>query len=400
MKIVPAKVWIPAAIVAGGALLSFIVVTTGPEAPRRSPQRSARLVDVMTLEPRSAQVVVEAMGTVLAAEVVEMRAQVFGAVVEMNPSLVPGGHLKEGETAIRIDPRDYELALVQRRSEVARAEENLKLEQAQQSIARREYELLGEVVSEEDIELILRQPQLQTAIRAQEAASANLEKAELDLERTRLLAPFNASVLEKRVGTGTVVNSNTVLATLVGTDVFWIEVLVPTSELKWITVPGEFGQPGSMVRIRQPAVWGADASREGRVMSLLSSLESMGRLSRILVEVRDPLSLLPGSRDKPALLVESFVEVEILGPTLEAAVVIPRRYIRDGSQVWLVDENGRLRINTLEPLHSGKDEVLVVDGLVPGQRLVTSEIASPVDGMELRVRGSSPRGGNGPEASE
>ena len=270
----------------------------------------------------------------------------------------------------------------------------LKLEQAQQSIAQREYELLGEIVEEEDIELILRQPQLETALRVHEAAEANLEQARLDLERTRLAAPLNAGILEKQIGIGTIVNANTVLATLVGTDVFWVEALVPTRELKWITVPGGPGSAGSSVRIRQSAVWGGEAWRDGRVLSLLSSLEPLGRMSRILVEVEDPLCLRPENKNKPVLLVESFVEVEIMGLTLERAVAVPRRYIHDGSQVWLMDENGRLRISTLQPMYAGKDEVLVTEGLRSGERLVTSEISAPVDGMELRVRGGSPQGGN------
>ena len=127
MKRIPAKVWLPVTIAVAGGGLAFLVAVTGPEAPRRSPQRSARMVEVKTLEARDAQVVVEAMGTVVPAELVEMRAQVFGAVVEMSPSLLPGGFLEAGETLLRIDPRDYELALRQRRSDVARAEEHLKL---------------------------------------------------------------------------------------------------------------------------------------------------------------------------------------------------------------------------------------------------------------------------------
>ena len=111
MKKIPAKIWLPVAIVVGGVGLSFIVAITGPEAPRRSPQRGARMVEVMRLEARAAQVVVEAMGTVVPAEWVELRAQVFGAVVEMSASLLPGGHLKQGDTLLRIDPRDYEFAL-------------------------------------------------------------------------------------------------------------------------------------------------------------------------------------------------------------------------------------------------------------------------------------------------
>ena len=70
------KRWMPLAILLAGVVVVVVVIATGPEAPRRTPQRQARLVEVMPLEVTDAQVVIGAMGTVQPALEVRMQAQV------------------------------------------------------------------------------------------------------------------------------------------------------------------------------------------------------------------------------------------------------------------------------------------------------------------------------------
>ena len=84
------------------------------------------------------------MGTVVPAESVTLQPQVDGEIVFVSDDLEPGGLLSAGDELLRIDPRDYELAVLQRESEVAQAQSTLRLEQGQQSIAKREFELLSE----------------------------------------------------------------------------------------------------------------------------------------------------------------------------------------------------------------------------------------------------------------
>jgi len=394
------KRWMPLAILLAGVVVVAVVVATGPEAPRRAPQRQARLVEVMPLEVTDAQVVIGAMGTVQPALEVRVQAQVGGQVVEVSPSFLPGGLLREGEGLLRIDPREYQFAVRQREGDVARAEQELKLEEGRQDIARREYELLGDVVDEDDAELVLRQPQLETVNAAHDAAWAALEKARLDLERTEVKAPFNAIVEEKLVDPGAVVTPNTPLAVLVGTDACWVEVLLPVGDLAWVLMPGEEGTDGSIVRVRQDAVWEDGVWREGRVLGSLGSLDAQGRMARVLVEVADPFSLRPENAAELALLVDSFVGVEILGRAVSDVVVVDRRYVHDEADVWLMDDDDKLRIRTVEPVYAGEDRVLVAEGLEAGERLVTSHLSAPVEGMPLRVKGGKrPVGADGAEGT-
>ena len=114
---------------------------------------------------------------------------------------------------------------------------------------------------------------------------------------------------------------------------------------------------------------------------------------KVIVEVEDPFSLRRGNADEPALLVGSLVDVEIFGETLEDAVAVDRTYVHDGDTVWLMDDDDKLVIGTIEPAYKGDVQVVVTEGLADGDRLVTSHLAAPVEGMPLRLRGGTPAEG-------
>jgi len=385
------RAWPTVAILLLGLILTIVIATSGPEAPKRPSAEQARLVEVLPLELVDASVIVSAMGTVRPAREVDITAQVVGKVVEMGPALIPGGYAVADEPLLRIDPRDYEFVVRQRQSDLARAEQEWKLESGQQEIAKREYALLETVIDESTSELVLREPQLATARSTLDAARATLQKAELDLQRTTVRAPFNCIVLEKHVDLGTVVNPSSPAAKVVGTDAFWVEVAVPLEKLRWIAIPADAGAEGSVVRIRQPSVQPEGPWREGRVLRLMGDLETEGRMARLLVEVADPYARQPENADAPALLVDAFVEAEIIGRELHDVIRVPRRYLHNSRSVWLRTSEGRLEIRDVVPAYSGEEALLVAEGLEAGEELVTSNISAPVPGMPLRVQGETAR---------
>lgn len=383
------RVWPPVVILLLGLIIAMAIATTGPEAPRRPSMEQARLVEVLPLEVGDARVLVSAMGTVRPAREVNVTAQVTGKVVALGSALIPGGYAVADEPLLRIDPRDYEFVVRQRQSDLARAEQEWKLESGQQEIAQREYELLETVVDQATAELVLRAPQLATARSGLDAARAALQKAELDLQRTFVRAPFNCIVLEKHVDLGAVVNTNTPAAKVVGTNAFWVEVAVAFEKLRWVEIPAGAQEQGSAVRIRQPSVWPADVWRAGRVLRLMGDLETDGRMARLLVEIEDPYARRPENHDAPILLAGAFVEIEITGRELRDVIRVPRRYLHNGRSVWLRTDEGLLEIRDVVALYAGEEELLVAEGLAPGEQLVTSDISTPIPGMPLRVSGES-----------
>ena len=286
------KVALPVAILLGGAGLAFGLIETGPTAERKPPTRQAKLVEVEPVQIGRRTITIEAMGTVQPNREVELRPQVGGQVIWLSDEYVPGGVLAKGDRLLKLDPRDYELVVRQKKAEVAKAESELKIEEGQQSIAKREYELLGKDIAPADSSLVLRRPQLASVEADLATAKAALAQAQLDLARTEVTVPFNAVVQSRDVNLGTQVTSSTTVATLTGTDSFLIEVAVPGRSAQMAEDPPH--RP-----VRRDRGSGSTTRRPGGRMpfatagssALPASWRATGRLAQLLVAVDDPMAL-------------------------------------------------------------------------------------------------------------
>lgn len=384
MKIFSLKVVVPVVLLVLAAAGAFALVETAPKVHKRPRAVIAPRVETKVFARGTNSIRLEVMGTVTAAHKVTLEARVAGEVVSVSPQFVPGGFLPEGAEVLRIDPQDYELALQEMQAEVADAEYSLKVEQGHQNVAAREWNLLKKSAgyTPKDAELALRKPHLAKAEADLVAARAKLCQARLDLERTRVEAPFPAMIEAKSSDVGATVTSQDALADLVGTDEFWVQVSVPVDRLDRIAFPADGESAGAKAMIVCSGDGGTP--REGRVIRLLPSLESEGRMARVLVSVKDPLNLAKRPGVKP-LLLGSYVTVYIDGGELPDSFAIPRNAFRDNGKIWILTDDGSLDIRDVSPDWRNRDVVLVTQGLAPGERLVVSALPAPVQGMKLRT---------------
>ncbi|MCD6365836.1 MAG: efflux RND transporter periplasmic adaptor subunit [Planctomycetes bacterium] len=372
-------------VIAVGFGVSVYWLTHRPKPKRQRPSAKATLVDVAEVTRQTHNVVVHAMGIVVPAREIQLSSQVAGQIIDVSKEFIPGGRFAAGERVLKIEPKDYELKVQQRRSDLAMAQCNLRVEMGRQSVAQREYELLGKEVRDEDKELLLRKPQLAMARAAISSAQANLDQGLLNLGRTEVIAPFNAMVKSRNVTVGSQIGIGTALASLVGTDEYWVQLSIPLDKLRWIDIPNTDGDGGSTVRVYCESGWGPDAFRVGKVKRLMTSLEPQGRMAQLLLVVKDPLGLDSDSPQPLRMLLDSYVRVEIEGRNLEDTVRIDRAALHDGNCVWVMQPGNTLDIRNVDIAWSGNEHVYVSDGLDEGDMLITSDIAAPVQGMSLRT---------------
>ncbi|MBK8814028.1 MAG: efflux RND transporter periplasmic adaptor subunit [Methylococcaceae bacterium] len=369
--------------------LSSYWLTHQPRAERATSKKLAPLVDVIGAETTDHPTTVNAMGNVIAAQSVNLTPRISGMVQWISPDFIEGGLLKEGEVLVELDPTDYKLAIVQSENDLAKARFNLKLEQGQQVIVRREYELLGSELNGQERELVLRKPHLNAAQAALAAAEANLKQAHLNLERTRPVAPFNSIIVSRNANIGawmSAFSTGTPLATLVGIDNFWINVSVPVDKLSWINIPGINSRNGSLAKISYDAAWGEGVYRYGTVKRLQAELEPEGRMAKLIVEVDDPLCQKTENKALPPLMLGTYVRVEIEGLTLKDVIKLPETVLHDDRQLWLLNDNQTLTIQSVAPRWTEQGFVyLDKDQLPEHSRIVTSELSAPFTGMSVRT---------------
>lgn len=375
-------------LVAGLAVTYLMNAET--HAKRGKPSREARLVEVVEVTPATVPLSIEAWGTVEAAREITLQSQVAGEIRKIGEHFEPGAYVDKGTLMLQIDTADYELAVRQRRADLVKAEADLALEEGKGAVAEQEFGLLSQETSPSKAQrsLMLRKPQQATARAVLASAEAVLAAAELDLARTDVTAPFNALIMERHTDTGARVAMGGDIATLVGTDTFWVELAVPAATLRWIDLPNQGGQ-GAKVRLYQDRVWSKGVFREGRVIRLRGDLDEKGRMARLLVAVDDPLAM--HDQTQQPLLIGSFVRAEITGRELQDVLALERGWLRDDDKVWVMDSAGKLKIRTPQVIYSGADQVFVRGGVEPGERVVTSELAMAVEEMPLRLAQKSPR---------
>lgn len=372
--------------------LSGYWLTHQPRAEKTAPIKLAPLVEVMRPEVADHPVTVSAMGTVIPAQSVNLTPRISGMVQKISPNFVEGGLLKKGEVLVELDPTDFKLAIVQSENELAKAQYNLKLEQGQQVIVRREYELLGSELNQQEQELVLRKPHLNAAKAAVAAAEANLKQAHLNLERTRPVAPFNSIIVSRNANIGawmSAFSTGTPLAKLVGVDNFWVNVSVSVDKLNWINIPGINSKEGSSAKIYYEAAWGKNVYRLGTVKKLQAELEPEGRMAKLIIEVIDPLCQKTENKHLPPLMLGTFVRVEISGPTLKNVVKLPETILHDNRQLWLMDDHQALAIQAVSPIWTEQGFVYLESSQIPERsRIVTSELSAPAPGQAVRTNGS------------
>jgi len=369
----------PIIVMAFGLGLAVLFVVTRASPERSVPEPLPTRVEVQAVSSEARPVLVSGTGEVMAARQVQLMPEVSGRVRSHHPALRPGGVVAEGALLVALDARDYQAALAQAEANLEQARFQLELEQGRQRIAQKEFELLrqDEAMGPAEKALALRKPHLRNAEAAVRAAESAVDKAKLDVARTRIRAPFDAFVKTESVDLGQLVNPQASIATLIGTEAFWVQTSVPVSALSWVG-------PGTKASLRQ-VTSGRAIERKGEVIEVLSDLDEVGRMARVLVRIADPLHLERPAAERRPLLVGAFVEASLEGRAVEDVAVIPRPALRGDGEVWLMDAEDRLEIREVEIVWRGRDEVYVQRGLDPGERLVTSRIATPVPGMELRT---------------
>jgi len=361
------------------------IFLTEPTVQRSSAtKKTAMLVEVTGVERGSFRPTIVAMGTVRAEQEIMLSPRVSGEIISVSAGFTPGGFVEAGDVLLQIDPADYEAVLLQRQSELRQRSADLALEQGRQDLAKRDYEQLKGTISAEYETLVLRAPQLDIAQAAIEAAQSAVQRAQLDLDRTRLQAPFAAHVISREVHVGSQVSPGQSIGQLLGIASYWVETTVPVASLQWIELPDEAGALGSPGQVRNRAAWPEGTFREGQVHRLIGALDSQTRLARLLLTVQDPLARKPESAGLLPLMVGSFVEVRIEGKPIENVVRMDRDYLRQNDTAWIYEDN-LLRIRELDIVFRDEGYIYVRDGLKEGDQVVTTNLATVLEGASLRL---------------
>ena len=419
-----------APVAVGAAVIGYAAnVREGPQ--RLPPEERTTPARVVTAP--AVDVVPRALGygSVRPGRVWEAVAQVGGSVVYRHPELEKGAILRAGTELLRIDPTDYRLAVAQIEANIrsteaqlavidvraSNAKRSLAIEERSIGLARKEFERKqrlarqgtisqaavdqeerGVLVGEQAVQNLRNSMRLLPAERSVLEATldqleAQLETARRNLQRTRIVAPFHCRIAEVNVERAQFAGQGKVLVVADSLDVAEVTAQVPIGTMltlvpRDLDLPLDAGAPmprlrdvaglEAIVRLRTgrgAAEWPARFSR------MSDTVDRRTRTVGVIVAVDDPYrQVVPGER--PPLVKNMYVEVEIRGRPRPGAVVVPRGALH-GGEVRVAGPDGRLRIREVEADFLQADFVVVRSGLEAGERVVVSDLPFAVDGMRL-----------------
>ena len=343
------------------------------------------LVEVAELVKTTRKVIVSATGSAQSRYEVGITPQVKGRVSEISPQMVAGGSFRKGELLFAIEDIDYQLAIALAQSNLAQAELELLRNENLADLARKEWHALNTDSTLEPNPLVVYEPQLKSARAQREAAQANVRQAELNLQRTRVFAPFNCYVRSEQLEIGQFINVGSPVATVAGVDQIEIVVPLPLNELVWLQVPRNgIRQKGSLAKVELQS-GGQTFHWQGEITRALGEIDPHNRMARVVVTVADPLSQdREGEKLLNNLLPGMFVEVHLQGEELPDVIAVPRGALHDNDTLWIVDNENRLHIREVDILRRERDEVLIRSGLDANEKIVLTNLSGAAEGMLLR----------------
>lgn len=366
--------------------IAAILMATKPEPQLRIPPTPVPSVNAMRLSKQSFQVIVPSQGIVQARTRSVLIPQVSGEITWISESFRSGGFFKTGEELVKIDSRDYQTALVVAQATLAQRSSAYEVEKAQHEQAKVNWERLGN--GETASALVLREPQLAEAKALMESAAANVERAERDLERTVIKAPFEGRIMVKNVDVGQTVSPGTTLAEIFATDYVEIRLPLRNEHLDFVELPEMFRDLKTNETLRQPAtrLTGQYGSREvtwsGRVVRTQGAFDARSRELFVIAQVDDPYG--KADQEHPPLTINQFVRAEIQGDKLEDVFVIPRAALRNNDEVVLIGKDNKITRRPVDVIWKQGEQVVIRDGVMEGEVLCLSSLLFAADGAEVR----------------
>jgi RND family efflux transporter MFP subunit len=379
------KLLLPLAIVLLGAAAATSMIMS-----RKAPDTHVReikppLVRTLQVKLEDVRLTVRSQGTVSPRTQSTLVPEVSGPLIFVDRAFAAGGFFESGTVLLKVDPHHYRQALVQARAAVAQTELRLAQEEAEGEVAREEWEDLGEG---EVSPLTLREPQIAEARAAVEAARSAVLTAERNLDRTMIRAPYDGRVRSKHVDLGQYVTPGTQLASIYAVDFAEVRLPLPDADLAFVDLPlvyrGDEGEESRPAVTLRSEFAGQLFEWHGRIQRTEGEIDPRSRMVHVVAVVADPYGR-GENPDRPPLAAGMYVEAHIVGREVADVAIVPRTAIRNRNQVLIVDDDDRLRFRDVDVLRHEDGSTLIASGLMPGERVLLSNLTTVTDGMRVRL---------------
>ena len=365
-------------------LILFIVAAQVLISTKEAPEQKADeapipIVDIMEVQQQTVSLNLPSYGVVNPKYKTQLVTEVQGRMLNISNKFVAGGVVKKGEELAVIEPSDYEADLMQAQASLAQAKAALEEEQAKGEVAKNDWKGYDGGIPPE---LGLRLPQLkqeQANVKFQQAA---LARAERNLERTIIRAPFDGIIKARNVDLGQYVTLGTNLGELYDTRIAEIRLPLSNNDLAYLE---SVDNPDTEVTLSADLA-GKVVTWTGKIIRSEGVIDAENRMVYLVAEVKDPYLRSAKVEGQLPLKYGSFVTAIIKGRTVDGIVKLPRHLVRHG-KVTLITDASSVEVREVNIVRTDLENVYIKDSLASGERISMTNLSNPEDGQLVKILG-------------
>ena len=372
----------PLIIIGISTAIAAVLYMLGQISPDAIQEKDPMDVNVQILTPIDYQIKIKSTGTTTPITQTVLTSEVGGEVIYRSKKFSEGSSVISGEILAKIDDTDLQLQYKNALLQLASAEVQFAVQQAEAEIAQEAWDQVGEGVPQE---LTTKKPQLKQAKAALEVAKAQVQSAEKKLNKTEITAPYTGRIQNINIDLGSTIIPGQPVGSMYTSNEIEVTLSVKDSDLKFLDIPMD----GRKLNPDQKSIVVIKSLYKGEMQEWAGNLE---RVDGVIDPMTRMIKLIANFKNnfieetKPILPIGLFVEAEINGKQLEDIFMIPNSALTPNDELLFLNQDDALEIRKVSVLTKMKNHILVKEGMKAGERVVVSKLSIATNGMLVNPR--------------
>ncbi len=348
-----------------------------PEPPRRPTVVAKRMVKADEIKYTTIQSPVAAPGRVSSISEIDIIAEASGKILVNNIPLKKGAEFKKGDVLFTVYPDEARLALKSTKSQYLTTLANLlpdiKIDYPDYEEKFRIFFNSIDVNKKLPEFPIIENEKLEIFLASRNVLSSyyNILKAELQLSRHTIIAPFNGTYSDVYLEAGAYTNMGGRVAHAIQTDMLEIEVPLDKFDAEWVKI----GDQVKLYSESRELKWNGNIVRKSQFVD--KNTQSQG----IFIRVKN--------LGKKPLLVGEYLKVQFPGHPVQNAMEIPRNAVFNTNEVFVVEE-GKIHKEIIN-IVKVNERTLIFNGIDEGKTIVVQPLINVQEGTLVDILGEDPK---------
>lgn len=372
----------PLLIIAISTVIASVLYMLGQVSPQAIQEEAPMDVNVQILTPIDYQIKIKSTGTTTPITQTVLTSEVGGEVIYRSKKFSEGSSVISGEILAKIDDTDLQLQYKNALLQLASAEVQFAVQQAEAEIAQEAWEQVGKGTAKD---LTAKKPQLKQAKAALEVAKAQVQSAEKKLNKTEITAPYTGRIQNINIDLGSTIIPGQPVGSMYTSNEIEVTLSVKDSDLQFLDIPmdGRKLNPDQKSIVIIKSVYRGEMQEwAGNLERVDGVIDPMTRMIKLIANFKNNFI----EETKPILPIGLFVEAEINGKQLEDIFMIPNTALTPNDELLVLNQDDALEIRKVKVITRMKNYILVKEGMKAGERVVVSKLSIATNGMLVNPR--------------